>query len=337
MDTYGSINDEGSSREEPLLSPQPRSPSHNLCEFALRILGCLCLLLLIPVVIFNLMHSKLSTLAQAGLIGVIPSIAMLVGGLFIVAVRSVNEYVEAFLQNFSAGIIITAVGCELFPLILEAPGDGAAMYGAIALGFAIGILLMFGIGWLIDADEDEDEDQDKEKQELQPVSQQRSQDQLRAAQQGLLSAIGTLQEEIEGQCDRELVDRKVHELEYLLDQAKRKIRDETGVSAHNKQRLGTHLGELHDCLTEKDIGQMDPKDWDGRLTQALGILSHVHDHVMRTQFRRWKTMPIPSAAEHRSEVIPWALVVAVTVDACVDGFLIGTSYVAEAHAGKWRV
>ena len=65
MDTYGSINDEGSSREEPLLAPQPRSPPRNLCEFALRILACLCLLLLIPAVIYTLMHSKLSTLAQA--------------------------------------------------------------------------------------------------------------------------------------------------------------------------------------------------------------------------------------------------------------------------------
>jgi hypothetical protein len=44
---------------------------------------------------------------------------------------------------------------------------------------------------------------------------------------------------------------------------------------------------------------------DAFLATGLGLLEHIHDHVQRKQFRRWRAAPIEPETVERSEVIPW--------------------------------
>lgn len=64
----------------------------------------------------------------------------------------VSERVEAALQNLAAGLILAAVACELFPIMRD---DQGGEYGGIStsdigisIGFAIGLLTIYGMEYL---------------------------------------------------------------------------------------------------------------------------------------------------------------------------------------------
>lgn len=96
-----------------------------------------------------------------------PSAVMLVASFLALSVK-IPVHVVSAMQHLAAGIVLSAVAVELVPEILEAPSDPATVCG-MTFGFIAGIgvlLLVSAVGG--EADEDnEDEDDDDEDEENQ--------------------------------------------------------------------------------------------------------------------------------------------------------------------------
>ena len=67
--------------------------------------------------------------------------------------------VICFLQNFSAGILLAAVGKELFPL-LDVEGGGIFTPIGMTIGFLVGLGLMFTLKTVLEDLEGEEEEED---------------------------------------------------------------------------------------------------------------------------------------------------------------------------------
>lgn len=89
--------------------------------------------------------------AQAVIVSAIPAGTMLIGSMLVFWLSRVNSTFQACMQNFSGGIIIAAVGGELFPLIIDGPGKtipterelGLESVGLI-VGFFCASVALFG-------------------------------------------------------------------------------------------------------------------------------------------------------------------------------------------------
>ena len=73
------------------------------------------------------------------------------------------KFFQAMMQNFSAGLLISAIGSELFPLLQngvesadKTPTD-TEFYVGTTSGFVIGIVFMFAIDFVVDLIEGDDE------------------------------------------------------------------------------------------------------------------------------------------------------------------------------------
>ena len=80
---------------------------------------------------------------------VAPTACMMIGSMLVLCVRFTKQF-QASMQLFSAGILIAAIGNELFPLLnngvegKQVPTDMESYVGVIS-GFAIGLFFMFGM------------------------------------------------------------------------------------------------------------------------------------------------------------------------------------------------
>lgn len=84
----------------------------------------------------------LSAIFSGIIVGSIPCACMLFASYLMMKVVVSNE-IEAMLQNFSAGLILAAVGDELFPLISSVKGSNDAL--GITIGFIFGLSLVYGV------------------------------------------------------------------------------------------------------------------------------------------------------------------------------------------------
>jgi len=83
---------------------------------------------------------------NAVIVGLFPSIAMTLATFLLTKVNIPIE-LEASLQNFAAGLIISAVGCELFPVMVDSAAN--ASYVGITIGFCIGLSVIYGMDNLV--------------------------------------------------------------------------------------------------------------------------------------------------------------------------------------------
>ena len=158
--------------------------------------------------------------------------------------------------------------------------------------------------------------------------------------------------------DRDVFDHAIHELEFVLHTLNRALRyRRRGVSsakwgtAEEVQRMQEHLSELQadlDALSDLAPGS----DAHTALKRVEGTLAHIHGHVERP-FRRWAIKLPPAASPMKSDhggsklsinsseraplvhraPVPWSLVFTVSIDAVVDGFLIGLTAASDPTAG----
>jgi zinc transporter ZupT len=80
-------------------------------------------------------------------VGLFPALSMFVASV-VLANYQVSPHVEAAFQNFCAGLIISAVASELFPLMSE----GTAVESVIGeiLGFVLGLSAIYGLEHVIE-------------------------------------------------------------------------------------------------------------------------------------------------------------------------------------------
>ena len=82
------------------------------------------------------------------LVGAFPCGAMLLAS-FLLSQLDVEPYVEAVFQNFAAGLILAAVGAELFPLLHKYSTTEESIIG-ISIGFPAALMILYGIEYIID-------------------------------------------------------------------------------------------------------------------------------------------------------------------------------------------
>ena len=68
---------------------------------------------------------------------------------FLLSQLDVEPYVEAVFQNFAAGLILAAVGAELFPLLHKYSTPEESIIG-ISVGFPAALMILYGIEYIIE-------------------------------------------------------------------------------------------------------------------------------------------------------------------------------------------
>lgn len=281
-----------------------------------------------------------------------PALSMLLGSASVVCV-TVPDWLQASLQMFSAGLLISAVAGELFPLLsiphkaTDADTTGNASLEetlGIAVGFLIGLLFMFGLAHLTEGADDDEEEEEKpnpllaspnfdslgtnlldEREKVNAMSAFR--DDVSGLQDDVVRLEPLLDQEHVATDD---IDQIIHNLEFRVHRTERNLSKRKGsVDARNKSRMKDHLQEL-----KRDLDVLSSANTPATAVPSLkavrGTIEHLHGHVERPKFQRWK--PVVESPNKRDS-IPFALVGAVTVDAAVDGLLIGLAYSARASAG----
>lgn len=95
---------------------------------------------------------------QGFIIGAIPTFTMSLASLVFSNVE-VSSKVEAFFQNFAGGLILAAVAAELFPLMLQ-DTNSSDCYIGVTCGFGLGILVIYGIDYIVGFFEGEGDDEE---------------------------------------------------------------------------------------------------------------------------------------------------------------------------------
>lgn len=131
---------------------------------------------------------------------------------------------------------------------------------------------------------------------------------------------------------REDVDEVIHALQYRADKAKRRLDNPGPLEEANVARMMVHLAELK-ANCESMSKPIDLPSAKKSIDDFEKTLNHLHGHAHRNRFRRWKQVAKPPEEKTLSEKLPWALAFAVTVDASVDGLLIGLAFSASESAG----
>lgn len=285
----------------------------------------------------------------ATLVGLLPTVAMAVGSLApLCPCYKSNEYVQAIFQNLSAGIIIAAVGGELFPLLAH---EGGATWQAdlgLFVGFFVGILMMFGIKILSDkllAEKSE-----------KPVENNENLSELEDGEDGgdggddqsplvekakqMQTDISELQEELGSpRPNRFKVDALIHRCQAVIDASRRDLAGESSHLGENDvveaKELTSNLlkavNELQDEISNSDGTKDQIKSKVEKAEKEANILHQKIDQGYFT-FRRWRLVHEVDE-EDIVEKLPVPLIAAVLIDAFVDGFLVGISYIADSQAG----
>eukprot|EP00933_Yihiella_yeosuensis_P010713 TRINITY_DN117526_c0_g1_i1.p1 TRINITY_DN117526_c0_g1~~TRINITY_DN117526_c0_g1_i1.p1 ORF type:complete len:463 (-),score=102.09 TRINITY_DN117526_c0_g1_i1:30-1418(-) len=321
--------------------------------------------------------------AEIGYITLLPAISMGIGSMAI-SMGTPSDKLQARFQHLSAGLLIGAVVCDIFPILRHSLKTGAGenqvnwlnIFAAVA-GFAAALTLMYTVkGMELEGGDDEDSSGDQsdasprysnggleapllpaakvEVDEYIPGSCPEKEEarSLRMAVSKLAAKSRSLSQLVAAEdVDREAVDEEVHIIEYLLDAARRRCRGIEPLEGRNAARLRHHVGELDEDIAKLlSISPDNLVATDKQLRVVIATLRHIHKHAEHGTFRRWGAKPpaprkqseVEEPPRKSSEVVDppspmstlqWGLVLAVVIDSCVDGMLIGLSGSVDKKTG----
>lgn len=128
------------------------------------------------------------------------------------------------------------------------------------------------------------------------------------------------------------IDQLVHQLSFLVDNARRSLSPKKELDSCAKAKLQQHAQELQEQYDHLR-GANTALEASLALDMISSSLDHLHEDHVETRFKRWKPVSPPPTNAELSEEIPWATLFAVAVDAMVDGVLIGLALAADKTAG----
>jgi len=277
-----------------------------------------------------------SSYAAAVEVVLAPSLCMLFGSVLVLCVRFSDEF-QAAMQNLSAGLLIAAIGNELFPLLREGAPSGESTgsnstgvspptdteaYVGICSGFALGLLFMFGIEKLVDCIAPGDDDDDDDEADTKAEGQAPLLDSAESAEsveqpmntswyksvgtmgrftthtRNMENDLVTLERQVEETApDIAIIDQFIHRLEYASDKALRDLKPLEKISDHDHQRLRFHTQELRNDHAEMRA-VASVDEAKSALGKFSGTLKHIHDkHIEKRKFKRWSVLPPPPAEE----------------------------------------
>ena len=137
--------------------------------------------------------------------------------------------------------------------------------------------------------------------------------------------------------DRNAFDKVLHDLQWNADCLRRDVLGAHSLTQHHRERMAFHVDELVCQQTEvqKHMRRSAPVPFEEALRKFQATIDHIHEnHIEKTSFRRWAPISYPDEGTVPHEgPLPWPLIIAVTIDAGVDGLLCGLAYVAKPQAG----
>jgi zinc transporter ZupT len=288
-----------------------------------------------------------------------PALSMLLGSVFALVMR-VPEKIQACSQNFSAGLLISAVAAELYPLMSPKELSRGESITAVACGFAVGLAFMFGLDHLTEGDEDDEEqkeDGEKRRDSELPMDAKMSRlDSMLSAPMlndeescralgsyepfasALVEDAGSLTKSVE-EGKRDTIDRTVHDTLFHVHQAERQLSLTGPLAVDDLERMKFHCGELQ--TDAEELGNKGELHKELRaLKKFKATLKHIHKHAERRagKFKRWQPAPMIQKQQTldlsgNRDNIPWPLVAGVVADGAVDGLLIGLAFAASPGAG----
>jgi len=262
-----------------------------------------------------------------------------VGSLAVFVCR-LPDKVQAGFQMFSAGLLISAVANELFPLLKPSHQMNFATW-PLLIGFTVGLVFMFGLGHLTEFMEDDDEDAVTHKRtnsDIETALVDICEQEREKAKQHFQVEVKEIDVEVNrlqgflAQGSQNQIDEILHSLEYRVHRATRVLYVRSGIDDQNLTRMQFHGRELKQS-SERLLRFESFQKAKDNLKAFQACLEHLHGHAERAPFRRWKAMAKPAEDTQLPEQLPLALATAVMVDAAVDGMLIGLSYAASPSAG----
>jgi len=282
--------------------------------------------------------------ASSLMVVVLPALTMSLGSIFVFCAR-VPGRLQACMQMFSAGLLISAVAGELFPLIApdkdssRPPPSTLGSYLALILGFTAGLLFMFGLERITDGFDADDDSSDDDEGDLSVRLLSDDSDgpdrmsEFQVHSKKLRQEAGNLLRLL-NHGSRDNIDEQIHGMEVQVHRAGQHLSPRGPFAPHNLARMKFHAKEL--CEAGETLQRTESVRAARHALVAFdGCLKHLHSHAKRGSFQRWKPSPPPLSmkSEIFSEKLPWPLVAAVTIDAAVDGLLVGLSFSASASAG----
>jgi zinc transporter ZupT len=269
-----------------------------------------------------------------------PSIFMILGSIFALNLR-VSDKLQACTQNFSAGLLISAVAGELYPLMSPPDLSSVTKSVAITAGFALGLAFMLSLEHLTEGEEGEDEDE--EPSQSSPLDEQMLRhSQREQALRGFFDVARLLREGVSRlratvqTGERDAIDTEVHAIMSHVHQADRHLAYTAPLTQQEIHRMAFHTEELSancEAFGQLSMGTATVAQQRKALKLFTSTLDHIHEHTERPKFQRWKPEPLSSPGRVKERPIPWALVGSVTADGGVDGLLIGLAYAASPGAG----
>eukprot|EP00670_Eutreptiella_braarudii_P028382 CAMPEP_0174382930 /NCGR_PEP_ID=MMETSP0811_2-20130205/124899_1 /TAXON_ID=73025 ORGANISM="Eutreptiella gymnastica-like, Strain CCMP1594" /NCGR_SAMPLE_ID=MMETSP0811_2 /ASSEMBLY_ACC=CAM_ASM_000667 /LENGTH=465 /DNA_ID=CAMNT_0015536351 /DNA_START=69 /DNA_END=1466 /DNA_ORIENTATION=- len=300
----------------------------------------------------------------------VPAACMLLGSAVFLFVSFPPEFL-AMMQNLSAGVLIAAIGNELFPLLrcgapgaLAPPGEFASYVGLVG-GFLFGSVVMFGIDQLMDRLGEEEDDSDGPKGTQGEATEKTLllqggspapnygddpeqcaciehfkyyQDAYKGDVREIMKEVDQLQLAAAAH-PRQDVDKVVHRLEYSVDVVKGQLRRTPGLTDVERTKLQRHAHALKQD-EPKLLNARSRKEALLTISELEKKIAHIHSHaheVRKISTWRNRSVSVPLAERQQPEpeeqAIPWSNVAATCIDAAVDGLLIGLAYSANATAG----
>ena len=287
--------------------------------------------------------TKSTSLQSTILILAAPTLSMLVGS-FIVLYVKFSKFFQAMMQNFSAGLLISAIGSELFPLLQngvpssnEEPSNFEFYCGTIS-GFVIGIVFMFAIDFVVDLIDEEEDEVEKEEESKSALSdglldRACTTCYLNLSREipNMVETLSSLQESIDNGSDEDSLDGIAHRAMYTIDKARRSLTKKIPLDTAARNEMSGHVKEIVNMVV-KLKGVENNSKARRELIRISNKMKHLHDDHTDLRFSRWKSQAILAPAKN-VQTLPYATIFAVVVDAAVDGILIGLALSAEHAAG----
>mmetsp|Transcript_71171 Transcript_71171/g.112496 ORF Transcript_71171/g.112496 Transcript_71171/m.112496 type:complete len:437 (+) Transcript_71171:42-1352(+) len=306
------------------------------------------------------------TLFESFPVVAVPALFMMIGSVVAFFIDAPKSIVSAT-QNFSGGLLISAVAGELYPLMngkeqplglqvsaVPKPSDLASTL-AIGAGFAIGLLFMFGVEYLADEDEEQEEETSKQtgndtkdgvsarrrsllKDDLsEPMLDDVAMTDIKDIGRKLKLKVMELGQNVrDGRIGtRDELDDAVHGLRLDIHAARRRLKKLPALLAEAAKKQVASLTEQLLAKVEAVEAATSSDEIVEALQSVKDLTKEIHEAAEKSEKK--KIGRRFSVNEKLTEVVDdcvdWSQVFAVCVDSAVDGLLIGLAFAAAEGAG----
>eukprot|EP00906_Rhabdomonas_costata_P005636 RCo008414 len=289
-----------------------------------------------------------SAVLGAFLVACVPAAAMLVGSV-VAACFHVGQRLQAVTQNFSAGIILAAVGRELFPLLKH---DTFSKDLGVAAGFSLAVVLMFGLHKLESFLETTSQQSDEEQGGAAPNTEKPAPAETSKEARGSLALLKRVERPHSVTVSPPASSPPTTALptgmtttpvELNLDEEGLPADDGPAITPDNRLHLVQHLDEVQagilGLINYLNSGTPNAGNVDRlHVHNIQRLATHIHEDVHRMRASSPALNRSISRLHPKPEAIPAgsfpvALSVAVVIDSAVDGFLIGVAYISSEASG----